>query len=81
MSNDVEQGGKIMVRYIKPVIDVLYFDEEEILTASAGNNAKEPTIEITNGQYSAYLLNEDIFGHKTSSQNVTVDVRDIKIHK
>ena len=72
-----------MAKYIKPMIDVLYFEEEDsIVTAS---RIEEEITGSADGQYSAYLLNQHIFydreaaSKESNGGTVTVDVRNLTI--
>ncbi|MDO5396540.1 MAG: hypothetical protein Q4G33_01295 [bacterium] len=58
-----------MAKYSKPIIDVLYFDEEEVVTASTPEK----------GRYAADLMNEYFFGEGKASQTTTVNIQQVKV--
>lgn len=59
-----------MEKYSKPIIDILYFDEEDIVTASGDPNK---------ARYSADLMNGYFFEDRKASQTTTVTIQDIKV--
>lgn len=69
-----------MAKYIKPMIDVLYFDEDENIAVTLSANIEaSPLPGTTNGQYSAYLLNQDLYKYEKTERTATVDVRDLQV--
>lgn len=58
-----------MTAYIRPVIDVLYFDEEDIITVSGEK-----------GRNSADLMNEYFFDSGKAGQTTTVTLQDIQVN-
>lgn len=59
-----------MIEYSHPEMDILIFDEEEVVTAS-----------ITKARYSADLMNEYFLDDKkgNASQTTTVRLQDIQV--
>ena len=66
-----------MTKYIEPMLDILYFDEEEITAALS--NTPQPTDEPQTARYSADLMNEYFLYERDAKQTSTVRLRDVGV--